>query len=153
MAMRVGSLGDKDYYEDDFAVYPTPPRRMSPAVPKRLQDCFLEARTCYQAKAYTASAIMCRRALELLAVERGIRESNLAKSLKKLKESADIDQRLYDWADELRLAGNEAVHDVDSHMSQVDARDMNDLAEAIIDYVFVFQARYEQFKNRRGQQT
>ncbi len=27
---------------------------------------------------------------------------------------------------------------------------MNDLAEAIIDYVYVFQARYEEFKKRRG---
>lgn len=27
---------------------------------------------------------------------------------------------------------------------------MNDLAEAIIDYVYVFQARYEEFKKRRS---
>lgn len=27
---------------------------------------------------------------------------------------------------------------------------MNDLTEAITDYVYVFQARYEKFKKRRG---
>lgn len=153
MAMLVGSIDDKDVYEDDAAVYPAPPRRMSSAIPKKLQECFLEARTCYQAKAYTASAIMCRRSLELLAAERGVRERDLAKSLQKLKDNGDIDQQLFDWCNELRLAGNQAVHDVNANVSQRDAGDMNDLAEAIIDYVYVFQARYEQFKNRRGLQT
>lgn len=153
LAMQVAQEGDVDYYDDDVPVYPAPPRLMSPAVPKKLQDCFLEARTCYQAKAYTASAIMCRRSLELLAAERGVSEDSLAKSLGKLKAKGDIDQRLYDWCDELRLAGNDAVHDVNSNVSQKDARDMSELAEAIIDYVYVFQARYEEFKNRRAQRS
>jgi hypothetical protein len=125
---------------------------MSSAVPKKLQECFLEARTCYEARAYTASAIMCRRSLELLAVERGVAEKNLAQSLLKLKDNGDIDQRLYDWCNQLRLVGNEAAHGVGSDTSQADAKDMTDLAEAIIDYVYVFQARYEEFRNRRSQQ-
>jgi hypothetical protein len=37
------------------------------------------------------------------------------------------------------------------HVSQADAKDMNDPTEAIIDYVYVFQARYEDFKKRRQQ--
>lgn len=152
MAMRYASVGDADYFDNDVAVYPAPPRRMSSAVPKKLQECFLEARTCYEARAYTASAIMCRRSLELLAVERGVAEKNLAQSLLKLKDNGDIDQRLYDWCNQLRLVGNEAAHGVGSDTSQADAKDMTDLAEAIIDYVYVFQARYEEFRNRRSQQ-
>jgi hypothetical protein len=150
LAMQVGYSGEIEVYEDDYAVYPAPPRILSVAVPKTLRACFEEARACYQVRAYTASAIMCRRALELLAIERGVRECNLAQSVTKLKEQGDIDQRLYDWCDALRLAGNEAAHEVGQGVPQADAKDMNDLAEAIIDYVYVFQARYEEFMKRRG---
>ncbi|MGH3845905.1 MAG: DUF4145 domain-containing protein [Pseudonocardiaceae bacterium] len=111
-----------------------------------MQSCCEEARACYQARAYVASAIMCRRALGLLAVERGTDERTLSQSLTKLKEQGDIDQRLYDWCDALRIAGNDAAHDVSPDVTQADAKDMNDLAEAIIDYVYVFQARYEELQ-------
>lgn len=150
LAMQIGRNGEEWVYEDDSAVYPALPRNMSAAVPKTLQSCFQEARACYHVRAYTASAIMCRRALELLAIERGINKQPLAKALAKLKEAGDIDQRLYDWCDALRLAGNQAAHELDQNVTQTDAKDMNDLAEAIIDYVYVFQARYEDFKRRRG---
>ncbi len=93
---------------------------------------------------------MCRRTLELLAYERGISEKNLATSLKALREKGDIDQRLYDWCDALRLAGNQAAHDVSQDIGQADVRDMNDLTEAVIDYVYVFQERYERFMKRRS---
>ena len=42
-----------------------------------------------------------------------------------------------------------AERGVDQNVTQMDAKDINDLAEAIIDYVYVFQARYEEFKRRR----
>lgn len=148
IAMEIAWDGDRAIYDEDVAVYPTPPRSMSAAIPKRLQSCFQEARACYQARAYTASAIMCRRSLELLAFERGL-TGNLARSLSQLREQGDLDQRLFDWCTALRLVGNQAAHDVGHDVTQVDARDMNDLAEAIIDYIYVFQARYEEFKKRR----
>jgi len=150
LAMKLGWEGGRELYEEDRAVYPAPPRSLSAAVPKTLQSCFEEARVCYRVRAYTASAIMCRRALEILAAERGVRGRDLAQSLAKLKDKGDIDQRLYDWCDALRLAGNQAAHEVGESISQIDAKDMNELAEAIIDYVYVFQARYEEFRKRRG---
>jgi hypothetical protein len=149
VAMAVGWDNDRKVYEADSAIYPSPPRRLGAAVPASLQSCFDEVRACYQARAFTASAIMCRRALELLAAERGAKERNLARSIDKLREKGDIDQRLYDWCTELRFAGNTAAHDVGPGLSQLDAKDMSDLVEAIIDYVFVFQDRYEEFKKRR----
>jgi hypothetical protein len=150
LAEKVGWLDDEEVFADDTPVYPAPPRSLGPAVPKILEACFQEARACYQVRAYTATAIMCRRALELLANARGVNQPNLAKSLAKLKDQGDIDQRLYDWCDALRLAGNKAAHDVEQGISQIDAKDMSDLVEAIIDYVYVYQARYEDFQRRRG---
>ncbi|WP_436495577.1 DUF4145 domain-containing protein [Actinokineospora sp. HUAS TT18] len=153
LAMKLGVNYGQDVYEDDRSIYPQSPRSMSSAVPVELQKCFLEARSCFQARAYTATLIMCRRALELLTHERGAKQRDLAKSLEKLKELGHIDQRLLDWCTTLRLVGNRAAHDVDSDVTQVDAKDLIELAEAVIDYVYVFQARYEAFKARRAAST
>ncbi len=91
--MKIGWDGGKAVYDDDFAVYSASPRSMSSAVPEELQSCFQEARSCYQVRAYTASAIMCRRTLELLAIERGINERSLDKALRKLQDAGHIDQQ------------------------------------------------------------
>jgi len=139
-----------DQYDSEVPVYPPQPKHLTAAVPETLRHCLEEARSCLSARAYTASVIMYRRSLELLAVERGVQVRNLAEALKRLRDLGEIDQRLYEWADELRLAGNHAAHEVHEGVSPVDAKDINDLTEAIIDYVFVFQARYEAFKARRG---
>lgn len=140
-----------DFFDDEVPLYPPQPKHLAESVPEGLRACLEEARACLSARAYTASVIMYRRALELLAVDRGVKVRNLAVALKKLQEQHEIDQRLYEWADELRLAGNHAAHKVHDGVSPVDAKDINDLTEAIIDYVYVFQARYEAFKARRGQ--
>lgn len=150
MAEYVGeSYESQDDYGYETAVYPAPPTAISEAVPKALRDVIIEARTCYQARAYTASAIMCRRAIESLAKVQGATARNLATAIKELQSNGTIDQRLFDWCDELRLAGNGAAHDVETSVNQADARDMNDLTEAIVDYVYVFQGRYQSFKDRR----
>ncbi len=145
------SLDDGDAYDDGISVYPAAPKSMGGNVPRQIRECFAEARVCLVARAYTASAIMCRKTLESLAAARGVRETTLARSLKKLRDKGDIDERLLDWCDALRLAGNDAVHKIDAIPSPVDVRDMNDLVEAIIDYVYVFQARYESFTKRRAE--
>jgi hypothetical protein len=147
--MVLGWNNEQKVYDTEVALYPAPPRRLGAAVPESLQKCFDEVRACYHARAFTAAAIMCRRALELLAAARGAQERNLARSIEKLRDQGDIDQRLYDWCTTLRFAGNTAAHEVGPGVSQLDAKDMSDLVEAIIDYVFVFQERYEQFKKRR----
>ncbi len=144
---------DTDPYDNGTPVYPAAPKSMDRTVPKSVRDCFLEARVCLKAKAYTASAIMCRKTLEALVVSRDAKKSDLAKSLAELKRKGDIDERLYQWCDALRLAGNKAVHETEEAPSPVDVRDMNDLVEAIIDYIYVFQAKYEAFKKRREEQA
>jgi hypothetical protein len=148
LGMEIGELDGRELW-DEASVYPKPPRRLGSAVPRSIQSCFDEVEAAFEARAFTASAIMCRRALELLASERGVRERNLARAIDALKTQGDIDQRLYDWCTTLRLAGNQAAHDVGPGVSQLDATDMRDLVEAVIDYVFVFQGRYENFKKRK----
>ena len=67
-----------------------------------------------------------------------------------LRERGHIDQKLLAWADELRLIGNDAAHDLHVVIEQVDARDALEFVEALLMYAFSLNRRFEEFKNRRA---
>ena len=92
---------------------------------------------------------MCRKTLEGLCDSQEVKSKNLATGLKILKEKGIIDQRLFDWADALRITGNEAAHGVDFSLDREDAQDVLDFVEAILDYVFVYRKRFDDFVERR----
>lgn len=133
------------------AVYPCEGDTVNPNLPEGIQEAIREARLClFGANAYVASAIMCRKALEELCATHNVKAQNLSKSLNKLKEQGLIEGSLFEWANELRLVGNEAAHDVSPQISGEDARDLLEFTEAIVDYVIVFRDRFERFKARRA---
>lgn len=134
--------------EDPVAVFPVSPSRYSQSVPEGLSKCLDEANVCLRNRAFTASTLMFRRALELLAADRGVDKGTLANRLQELRTRGDIDERLLKWADALRLSGNRAAHDVDPDLTVTDANDVSDLTQAIVDYVYVYQERYLEFMER-----
>ncbi|MCL8251733.1 DUF4145 domain-containing protein [Aeromicrobium fastidiosum] len=136
-------------FGEGHLLYPAPPKILSAAIPDSLRTNMLEAQRCLDVAAYTAAAMMVRRSLEMLASQFKIQERSLAKAITKLRDGKHIDERLFSWADELRLAGNDAAHEVSQSTDEQTARDMLQLAEAILDYVYVIQERYEEFKARR----
>jgi chloramphenicol 3-O-phosphotransferase len=73
--------------------------------------------------------------------------------LKEMRERGIVEQRLYDWADALRDAGNEAAHDVDVTVSAEDARDLLDFTLALGEYLFTFREKFETFKQRRASRS
>ena len=75
-------------------------------------------------------------------------ESN--ERLKKMRDVGHIDARLFEWSDALRLAGNEAAHGVATKISETDARDILEFTNAILDYMFSYRDRFEQFRKRRA---
>jgi Domain of unknown function (DUF4145) len=60
-----------------------------------------------------------------------------------------IDERLFEWSDALRVVGNEAAHGVGLSIDQ-DAKDTLEFTNAILDYIFSYRDRFEQFKKRRA---
>ena len=146
---------EEDFWFDSWTapktVYPCEGESPNPELPETLQSVLEEARRCYQTKAYTATAIMCRRAIETLCVERGVKERNLAASLEKMRDSNLIDGSLFEWADGLRLAGNKAAHDIKTAVSWEDARDLVEFTVALLEYVVVFRERFERFKARQSE--
>lgn len=146
---NVGNMAEGDKWDTPFVVFPHADTRVNPNAPKEIRTAFEEACTCYRSQAYTASAIMCRKTIEGVCAEHGVEERNLSISLKKMKENGLIDERLYEWSDALRLVGNEAAHGVTTSITQPDAKDMIEFTNAILDYLFSYRDRFEQFKKRR----
>jgi hypothetical protein len=136
-------------WDSPWQVHPPRDRRMSTAVPKALRLDHEEARLCFRAKCYTASAIMARRIVQGICIEQGYDKRNLFDSLKAMRDAGVIDDRLYEWADAARDVGNQGAHEYGAQVSREDASEVLNFTEALLDYLYVFQARYAEFKERR----
>ena len=75
--------------------------------------------------------------------------NSLVNGLKELKNKGIIDDRLYQWGEELRKHRNIGAHATEENISKDDAKDLLDFAQAICDYVFVLNARFNRFMERK----
>ena len=134
-------------------VYPLLNFHLNPEIPAELQEALLESIKCFRTNAYTATVIMCRRAIEGFCQLQGVSENNLQKAIQKLKENNIINDQIFEWANELRISGNEAAHKISSTFSNADAKDILDFTIAILDYSYSFQEKFKKFKQRRNAVT
>ena len=160
---RYGS--DEDRWSDIVRVYPKPPRTfISYRIPRVVKESLAEADRSLQANANTAACVMLGRALE--AVCRNILDSTtsmtapasspptpqrkvmLAEGIKQLKEKGVIDERLYDWSQQLHAFRNIAAHPEDITISREDAEDLQSFVYAIVEYIYDLTDRYKEFKER-----
>lgn len=130
-------------------VWPTSQRTLHEGIPQGIREGVIEARKCYKAGAFLATAVMVRRAIEGFCAENGAKNQNLHRSLQDLVERDVIDKRLLEWADKLRVLGNVGAHFSEDIVTKQDASDALDLVEAMLDYVYVFAVKFQQFKARR----
>jgi hypothetical protein len=151
--VNVGNMAEGDKWDTPFVVFPQGDLRVNPNAPGDIRAAFEEACTCFRTQAYTASAIMCRKTLEGVCSAHGVEERSLSASLRKMKEKTLIDDRLFEWSDALRVVGNEAAHGVGTNTSKADAKDTIEFTNAILDYLFSYRDRFEEFKKRRGGPT
>jgi hypothetical protein len=134
-------------------LFPPEDNRVNPRLPAPLKSAYSEAISCFKSKAYTATAIMCRKTLEGICVEHGAKGNNLVSNLKELKDNGVIENRLFEWADALRISGNEAAHDVTVTTSPEDARDILEFTNALLEYIFTFRDKFEEFEKRRSSKS
>jgi hypothetical protein len=148
---------DYDWDEQNVKFYvtqrlwPQPSISLGEAVPLSLRQEYAQARLCFEASAYTASVVMVRRTLEGVCAENSISEKNLARALERMKSDGLIDDRLFEWAQALRVLGNEGAHYTGDQVDRMDAEDALALAEALLDYMYVLRVRFRQFQTRRDQ--
>jgi Domain of unknown function (DUF4145) len=135
-------------FERPTRVWPEPDRRAHAAVPAIVQVSLEEAHKCRRAGANTACAVMCGRALEGVCVHFGLK-SMLSKGLTELKEKGLIDDRLFQWGEQLRKHRNIAAHASEEKTSREDATDLIEFVAAICEYIFVLTARFDAFMARK----
>lgn len=168
-----GYDSNEDRWSDVVRIYPKPPKVFSSyRIPKVVEDSLNEADRSLQAGANIAACVMLGRALEALC--RNILDSEpetssttlaptnhekpkkkimLDEGIKKLKDKKIIDDRLYDWSQQLKAFRNLAAHPEDISISRHDAEDLQTFVNAIVEYVYDLADRYEEFKSRATSRT
>lgn len=154
---------DEDRWSDIVRVYPRPAKTFSSwRIPKVIIDSLSEADKSMQAGANIAACAMLGRALEALCrhtlapspnaqaetEKKPQKEIMLGEGIKKMHEAKIIDNRLYDWSQQLHISRNLAAHPEDITISRTDAEDLQSFVNAIVEYVYDLTDRYEDFKER-----
>lgn len=151
-------LGGSDYdqtgpdtfdWSDPNRLWPQQETYIGWEIPPICRKSLVEARMCYKAKAYSACAVMSGRTLEGVCQHHSTKDKNLAKGLEELKNRGVIDERLYQWGDALRKHRNIGAHATEDEILKEDAQDLLDFAQAICDYVFVLNAKFNRFTERQ----
>ena len=160
-----------DEWSDVVRLYPNPTKTFSSyRIPRVVTDSLIEGERSLQAGAHTAACVMFGRALEAVcrnvlqpststSLRRGQRRSGvetsvptkkimLAEGIRELKDRNFIDQRLYDWSQQLKAFRDIAAHPDDISISRRDAEDLHTFVYAIVEYIYDLTDRYEEFKKR-----
>jgi len=142
-----------DEWDSPTRIYPPLDKQVNSSLPVPIRNAYQEAIICLKNKAFTASAIMCRKTLEGICAAHEIKAKNLSLGLKEMKDKGIIENRLYQWADMLRIAGNEAAHGVETIVTSQDAKDIIAFTDALLEYVFTFNDKFNEFMLRRNKVT
>jgi len=167
-SQQVGIKGF-DSYEDEWAdpvrVYPDPPKAFtSLRIPKVVSESITEGLKSLQANANVAACVMFGRALEAIcrnlldpsagtdqmqpSVTTSKRPIMLGEGLRKLKDGGLIDQKLFDWSQQLHTFRNLAAHPTDIAISREEADDLRSFVFAIVEYIYDLTDRYNDFQER-----
>lgn len=162
-----GYTADEDQWSDVARVFPKPSKAFSSyRIPRVVKESLIEADRSLQANANIASCVMFGRALEAMCqnILGGVKDPSLldppgskpakrryislSEGIERLRAQKVIDDRLYDWSQQLRAFRNVAAHAQDVTISREDAEDLQTFVYAIIEYVYDLADRYDEFKAR-----
>jgi hypothetical protein len=128
--------------------WPLPDTKLSVDIPAEIASAYAEAMAALYANCPRASAVMARRTLEAITVDKGETNGNLATRLRALATKGVLHPSLADWAQEVRLVGNSGAHyDVIHHVSFDDARQLVNFVRELLRYLYELPA---DLARRRG---
>lgn len=90
--------------------WPLPETNLSSDIPNNIADVVAESAGAIYANCPRASAVMSRRALEAICVDKGETNGTLHGRLRELGNRNILQPALADWAQEIRLIGNVGAH-------------------------------------------
>ena len=128
-------------------------------IPDKVLNAFEEAIKCHSNSCFIASAIMIRKTLEEMCIERGATGANLYKKLQDLGGKILIPQELLTGMDELRLLGNDAAHIEAQTFSEIGKEEIEvslEFAKEILKAVYQYDnllQRLKKLKNKTNNTT
>jgi hypothetical protein len=132
-------------------IYPFPlPSSTDDRIPEHIRKDLDEAKISYSVKAFRASAVMSRRAIQTACLDKGATKIKLVAQLHELSENGVITKDLKEWADVVRWVGNDAAHPDKHPVTEKDALDILNLAEQFLHVIYVAPAIAKEQRTRRG---
>jgi len=117
--------------------WPLPEIQISSDIPAEIVGAFAEAMSALHANCPRASAVMARRTLEAITVDKGETQGVLYGRLRNLVTRGVLQPALADWAHEVRLVGNTGAHfDPINQVSMDDARDLVTFIRELLRYLY-----------------
>ena len=140
--------GEYGTFKEDEVLYPSERRTQLDGVPPSLKKRYKEAARSFKVASYESCVMMCRKCIDIMCIALGARGCDLSEKINNLYETQKIDSRLLEWAQEIRLVGNDGAHE-DDIVTRRDAQDTLDFTEYILTYVFILTSRFDKYRNRR----
>lgn len=136
---------------EGYTVYPIPiPQPTDKRVPEPIRRDLDEAKACMQVNAYCAAAVMARRVIQQLAIDKGCTTGNLVNQIEQLAANGVITADVKEWATVVRWVGNDAAHPNTNSVEKEDAQDIIDLAQQLLQIVYVAPAIAQNRRTARG---
>ena len=130
--------------------WPLPETKLSADIPADVAGAFAEAAKALHADCPRASAVMARRTLEAVTVDKGESSGNLASRLQSLVTKGVLHTSLAEWVKEVRLVGNySAHHDVINLVSIEDVIQLLGFTRELLRYLYELPA--DLARRRQGQ--
>jgi len=117
--------------------WPIPEANLSSDIPNDIAGVIAEAAGAIYANCPRASAVMSRRALEAICVDKEETKGDLKSRLETLKDKGILQPTLAEWAKEIRLIGNVGAHfDPMQTVSMEDANQLLLFVREIVKYIY-----------------
>jgi hypothetical protein len=132
-------------------IYPAPTRIDAPEnIPAGVNRAFIQAAESRQSGHFDAAAAMYRKSMELGLKDKspGIDAWKIEKRIDKMAAEGLITAELQDWAHELRLDGNDAVHEDEMEKEAVDQ--MHDFCTFLLTYLYTLPEQVKVARARRA---
>ena len=118
--------------------------------PDEVGRYWLQARRNILSENWDAVAVMARSALQLALRNKNASGNSLKQEIDDLAEKGILAPIMKEWADQIRLLGNESAHpDPAQVIDPQDARDIVEFLRFLLEYLYTFPHQIQQYRNRQ----
>lgn len=138
-------------YPANINHYPVP--EFAPDIPEQLQRAFVSTIEAFNSRNYAATAVCSRRTLEGIFkhLVTSPKNSSLADLIKKAEGQVDLSAPLKNLSHAIRNGGNLGAHfDMEKEPDDVMARQMVELLDYLISYLYVLPKKIKQLEEELG---